>query len=114
MSVNMKTYLMIGIILFAVAIIFLAVSQITYQPKVDAFSNATGVWLKHPSNEATPSPEQFGLTTESIMINGILMYIAVALIFVGIVIIACFVIVFIADRRKDILTNKETKQPPSD
>ncbi len=96
----MKTYLMIGIILNAVAIILLAVSQIIYQQKIDAFDDAALNWAKHPSNDTAPTLEQFGLTTEIIYINLILRQSAVALILIGIVSIACSVIIFVRARKR--------------
>jgi hypothetical protein len=107
--------LIVGIILIAVGITLLAVNQIFYVSKLDAFREAVlaWAWTGNHTLGAPPSYEAYGISEASFFISAILGFIADLLMFVGALCIVFFVIILFSDRTKGVVTNKETKQNPS-
>jgi hypothetical protein len=66
-TIKTNRWLIVGIILIAVGIVFLAVNQFMYVAKFEAYTKAFQTW--NPTNSSTPTPEQFGLSEESIVIS---------------------------------------------
>jgi hypothetical protein len=98
-----RIWLIQSIVLLIVGVVFLAVVQVVYMPKINAYTNATKAFIQNHTGEP-PTPQTYGLDVSAMLVSGILNLAGIILTLLG----SVFLVLTLAAK---IISQSKTKVP---